>query len=88
VLKRNKFKKFVSQEDLQEFISIHLKLCTMIELENIPDLLTDRKDNFLIALYRAGKATAMVTGDNLFIQEASNQKVNAITMAQFKQLSF
>jgi len=87
VLKRNKFKKYVSKNDIQEFIAIHLKLCQLVKLDDIPDILTDKKDNFLIALCKTAKASILVTGDKQLIKEARENNINAITTAQFKQLT-
>ncbi len=87
VLKRPKFRKYVAENDIQEFIAIHMKLCHVIKLDDIPDTLTDKKDNFLIALYRTAKAAMLVTGDKMLIKEATKTNINAITLTQFKQLT-
>ena len=86
VLKREKFRKYLSEDDIAEFVAIHIKLCRMIELKNVPKAFTDKKDNFLFALYTAGKATALVTGDKLLIKEAAHKKMQVLNWQEFKQL--
>ncbi|MBE0640070.1 MAG: hypothetical protein IH598_16265 [Bacteroidales bacterium] len=58
----------------------------MIELKNVPDAFTDKKDNFLFALYKTGKATALVPGDKLLIKEAAHKKMKVLNWQEFKQL--
>jgi len=86
VLKREKFRRYVSEDDVAEFIAIHIKLCRMIELKNVPEAFTDKKDNYLFALYKTGKATALVTGDKLLIKEAGQKKMQVFNWQEFKQL--
>ncbi len=87
VLRRAKFSKYVTENDIQEFMAIHMKLCHVIQLDEIPDILSDKKDNFLVALYRTAKAAMLVTGDKQLIEEATKNNINAITITQFKQLT-
>ena len=50
-----------------------------------PDLLTDKKDNFLIALYRLAIASKLVTGDKRLILEAPDHQVNVLTFEEFRE---
>ena len=86
VLSREKFRKYISEGDIAEFIAIHIKLCRMIELKSVPDAFTDKKDNFLLALYKTGRASTLVSGDKLLIKEATRLNVHVINWHEFKQL--
>ncbi len=85
VLKREKFRKYVTEDDIKEFVAIHLKLCRVIEIKNVPEVFTDKKDNFLFALYEAGKAALLVTGDKLLIKEAIRKNMLIISWQEFKK---
>jgi len=84
VLQRKKFSKYISKKDIKEAINIHLKLCRFVEVEPKSDYLTDKKDNFLIDLYQASKATLLVTGDKQILEQAPKFGFNAVTLKQFE----
>jgi uncharacterized protein len=86
VLNREKFRKYVTKDDITEFVAIHIKLCHMTELKNVPEAFTDKKDNFLLALYETGKAATLVTGDKLLFKEAAQKNMQVINWQEFKQL--
>ncbi len=86
VLQREKFKKYIRQKEIDEAIKIHLKLCNFIQVGLKSDVLTDKKDNYLLDLYRATNASFLVTGDKKLISEASKLGFNVITLAQFENL--
>jgi uncharacterized protein len=86
VLNREKFRKYVTKDDIAEFVAIHIKLCRMIKLKSVPEAFTDKKDNFLLALYETGKAATLVTGDKLLLKEAARKNVQVIHWHEFKQL--
>jgi putative PIN family toxin of toxin-antitoxin system len=85
VLQREKFKKYVAKKEIKEAIAIHLKLCRFVEVLYEPDLLTDKKDNFLIALYRSASASKLVTGDKRLLFEAHHHQVNVMTFEEFRE---
>lgn len=85
VLKREKFRKYISSDAIQEFITIHIKLCLFVSIDVIPDMLSDKKDNFLLALYHKGNASLLVTGDKPLMEEAKKKNINAATWAKFKE---
>jgi putative PIN family toxin of toxin-antitoxin system len=86
VLQRTKFKKYIRQKDIDEAVRIHLKLCSFIPVELKTNELTDKKDNYLLDLYRSANASLLVTGDKQLIAEASRFGVNVITLTQFEKL--
>lgn len=85
VLQREKFIKYISKRQINEAIAIHIKLCRFVEVMDEPDLLSDKKDNFLIALYKVAHATKLVTGDKQQLLEAPNHLVNVITLEVFRE---
>ena len=84
VLLRPKFKKYLKHYDIKEFISIHEKLCWLIDTEETTTHLSDPKDNFLLNLYNKGKATALVSGDKELLHEANELKYNVMTLREFE----
>jgi len=64
VLQRPKFKKYFSQNDIMELISlIHLKT-ERIEIKEQFEDCRDPKDNFLLDLCVSGDADYLITGDD------------------------
>jgi hypothetical protein len=84
VLQRKKFKKYITGKDTKEAVDIYLKLCHMVEIEDNPSSFTDKKDNFLIGLYIAAKATLLVTGDKRLLEQAPQFNLNVVTLRQFE----
>lgn len=85
VLEREKFRKYISPEDIQEFITIHIKLCLILAVDMIPEMVSDKKDNYLLALYHKGNASLLVTGDKILLEEAAAKNIHVATWAQFKE---
>lgn len=85
VLQRTKFKKYIRKKEItEEAVKIHLRLCKFIDVELKADELTDKKDNYLLDLYRAANASLLVTGDKQLHTEASKLGFNVFTLAQFE----
>ena len=84
VLKREKFKRYITKKDIAEAIAIHIKLCHFANVDIEAELLTDRNDNFLIALYRKTLATKLVTGDKMLLGEAPKFNIKVSTFEQFR----
>jgi uncharacterized protein len=84
MLQRKKIKKYIRQNEINEAVKIHLKLCKFIHIELKANELTDKKDNYLLDLYRAANASLLVTGDKKLTTEATKLGFNVITVAQFE----
>jgi len=84
VLVRPKFKKYLKHDDIKEVITLHLKLCRLVETEETINQLTDPKDNFLLNLYNVGKATVLVSGDKELLSEASELNYRVMTLKEFE----
>ena len=85
VLKREKFRKCISHEAIKEFTAVHIKMCRFITISSIPEILSDKNDNFLLALYHKGNASLLVTGDKMLLEEAAEKNINIATWAEFKE---
>lgn len=88
VLHREKFRKYISKNDVVEAVNIHLKLCRYIDIELKTDLLSDKKDNFLIDLYKSANATMLVSGDKQLLIQARLYSIKAVTLKQFETGKF
>lgn len=86
VLARSKFKKYIKPKDITELIAIHAKLCQTVIIGETDALLTDSKDDFLISLYKTGKASILVSGDKELLREASNLDCRVMTLKEFELL--
>jgi putative PIN family toxin of toxin-antitoxin system len=86
VLARSKFKKYIKPKDISELIAIHKKLCQTVIVGETDALLTDSKDDFLISLYKTGKASILVSGDKELLREASNLDCRVMTLKEFELL--
>jgi uncharacterized protein len=84
VLSRPKFKKFLKHTDIEEVITLHLKLCQFVGSEKFFPLLNDPKDDFLIGLYKTGNATILVTGDKELLREATRLNCRVMTLKDFE----
>ncbi len=63
VLQRPKFKKYFSQENIKELISLLHSKIEWVEIGEHFEDCRDAKDNFLLDLCVSGKADYLVTGD-------------------------
>ncbi len=85
VLKRKKFEKYISENDINEAIALHIKLCRFVVVDIQLDVLSDRKDNFIIALYHQCPSSIIVTGDKQLLSESIALQVNTIKFEYFKE---
>jgi putative PIN family toxin of toxin-antitoxin system len=84
VLNRPKFKKYIRQADIKEVITLHVKLCRLVTLDESITQLSDPKDDFLLNLYNEGKATVLVSGDKDLLREASEMNYHVMTLREFE----
>jgi predicted nucleic acid-binding protein len=59
-------------------------MCLFVKIGIIQERLRDKKDNFLLALYHAGNASLLVSGDKMLLEEAAKENINVATFAEFK----
>ena len=63
VANRPKFRKFFSEEDLVELLSLMDQFAEIVEVHSEVTICRDPKDNFLLALAKDSDADYLVTGD-------------------------
>ena len=86
VLQRPKFRKYFSQSDITELISlIHLKT-EFIEIKERFEDCRDPKDNFLLDLCVSGSADYMITGDDDLITLNPFHGVKIINYREFREI--
>ena len=63
VLRRPKFRKHFSPDDIEEFLSLIYKTAEIVEIHHTIKDCRDEKDNFILETAIRGKADYIVTGD-------------------------
>lgn len=83
VTQRPKFKKYFSSEDLDKLLLQIGNLAEFIEVKENVDICRDPKDNFLLALAQASKATHLLTGDKDLLSLKTFGKTKILTLSSF-----
>ena len=79
VLRRDRFRRFLSLEEVDDCVGEIEALCRMLEdPEPVPQVLRDPDDDYLVALAYECAAEAIVSGD-LDLHEATNLSVTVLT---------
>jgi putative PIN family toxin of toxin-antitoxin system len=83
VLAREKWNRYVSVEDRQEFIRRLLQICTLVPVLSEIDDCPDPADNRFLALALDAKARVIVTGDRDLLALHPWRGVEILTPAEF-----
>lgn len=83
VSQRPKFKKYFSPEDLGELLLQIGNHAEFVEVNHEVNICRDPKDNFLLALAQASKATHLITGDKDLLLLKSIGMTKIVTIASF-----
>ena len=83
VIQRPKFKKYFSSEDLDKLLVQIGNLAEFIEVKENVEICRDPKDNFLLALALASKATHLLTGDKDLLSLKTFGKTKILTLSSF-----
>lgn len=79
VLRRQRFRRYLSLEEVNEYVSEIGALCRMVEDPHpIPEVLRDPDDDYLIALAAQSGVGTIVSGD-LDLREATGLAVEVLT---------
>lgn len=79
VLRRDRFRRFLSLEEVDDYVGEIETLCGMLEdPEPVPKVLRDPDDDYLVALAYECAAEAIVSGD-LDLHEAAGFSVTVLT---------
>jgi len=84
VVKREKLKKYFSEEDLKQMLEIIDQYADIITVTSDVKVCRDEKDNFLLSLARDSSASYLITGDNDLLVLNQFEKTRIITIAEYK----
>ncbi|MGA0558876.1 putative toxin-antitoxin system toxin component, PIN family [Larkinella sp. VNQ87] len=62
-----------------------MKFLKKVEIRNVPDLVRDANDNYLLGVCEACQADFLVTGDMDLLLLENYQNTKIVTMAEFLQ---
>jgi putative PIN family toxin of toxin-antitoxin system len=86
VLNRPKLKRYLSSSTVNDVLQL-LRITTVpFYLSTIPDVLADKKDNYLLALSMESNAHYLVTGDKPLLELKEHQATRIITFTDFRHL--
>lgn len=85
VASRPKFKKFFSEEDIHELLSLIDHFAELVEVQSAVNLCRDPKDNFLLVLAKDSNADYLVTGDKDLLEIENFEGTQIITFADLEK---
>ncbi len=85
MLSRSKLKKFVDKFIIEKIIKTHDLITREYILTAIPDVVSDKKDNYLFALCLEARADYFITGDKLLLKVNTYNHTKIIALSDFKQ---
>ena len=85
VANRPKFRKFFSEEDIIELLSLIDHFAEIVEVHSEINICRDPKDNFLLALAKDSNADFLVTGDKDLLEIGNFHGTQIITIADLEK---
>jgi hypothetical protein len=82
VLKRPKFQKYFSDEQVFELFELFDEFATMVKLKTKANLCRDNKDNYLVSLAIDSKSNFLVTGDSDLL---NLERINNTTVVKYSK---
>lgn len=86
VVKRPKFRRFFSVDDIEELLETIHEYADFIEVTSNIELCRDPKDNFLLSLAKDSKADYLITGDKDLLDLKSLDGTTILTITEFFNL--
>lgn len=86
VANRPKFKKYFSEEDVLELLSLFDYYGELLIVSSIVEICRDPKDNFLLALAKDSRADYLVTGDQDLLELKQFGSTRIITFSEFEEI--
>lgn len=86
VLKRQKFKKYIEKESIENLNFIQMSLCKKIEIEEKIKACRDKKDNFLLDLAVKGKVDYLISGDKDLQCLNPFRGIKIISLKEFEEI--
>ena len=85
VANRPKFRKFFSEEDIIELLSLIHHFVEIVEVHSEINICRDPKDNFLLALAKDSNADFLVTGDKDLLEIGNFHGTQIITIVDLEK---
>ena len=86
VLKRPKFKKYFSDDDIIELLTILFKVSEAVIIEHTIHDCRDEKDNFILETALKGNADIIITGDKDLLDLNPYKGIKIINYREFESL--
>lgn len=86
VTTRPKFRKHFEKRDVTELINLISILGLNYQIQTVPQICRDPKDNFLLGLCEMGKADYLITGDNDLLELAEYGGTKILKAIEFEDL--
>lgn len=86
VITRKKFVKIISSNQIVRFISFATLFLKEITISEIPKVVRDRNDDYLLAICEACDAHFLVTGDDDLLSLEIYKNTTIVSMSQFTKL--
>lgn len=84
---RPKFKKYLSNTDINELLSKINNKAEYINVKSLINVCRDPKDNFLLSLAKDGKATHLITGDKDLLVLNKLGKTKILTIVEYFEIA-
>ena len=86
VAHRPKFKKYFSEDDINELLDLFDYFGELIEVNSVVEVCRDPKDNFLLALARDSQADYLITGDRDLLELKKFESTRIVTFSDFEKV--
>ncbi len=85
VTSREKLKPFFKEEDIASLIDLIEEYGEIVTVKSNVQVCRDKKDNFLLALAKDGKADYLVSGDKDLLVLESFEKTKIVSLTSFRE---
>lgn len=83
VLSRDKFKRYITNDEREEFLETLLERANLIEVVDTVEECRDPKDNHILELALSGEANIIITGDKDLLIMNPFRNIEIISVEQF-----
>ena len=83
VLSRDKFKRYITNDEREEFLETLLERANLIEVVDTVEECRDPKDNHILELALSGEANIIVTGDKDLLVMNPFRNIEIMSVEQF-----
>ncbi len=87
VLARPKLQKFVPPESIAKVAELHDLVSKTYKLTDIPEIVSDTKDNYLFALCAKSSANYLVSGDKIVFQVGIYENTTMVTLSELEAIT-